>query len=207
MTDDGEQGSFWTWRWIAFACGGIALLAIVLVIAWAGTKALVRIEADERGVVLSSLEPKGHHDEILTPGVHVIVPFLESAKTISIAPQRYVTSSDVGSGQPPAEDPIAARTTDEATVYFEVSVAYAVNPDRVFDVYMNWMDRHHDHFVRPIVRGTVRDVAGQHDAFTFRMGKTGDLERSIASELERRFEEQGFQLLVFRIDQYEIDRE
>ena len=76
---------------------GLSTLVIVLLVAailltsiGAG---LVFLQADEYGVVISAFTPNGYRTQALPPGLHWIIPFVESVQKYSIARQTYTMSS------------------------------------------------------------------------------------------------------------------
>src|SRR5687767_5310079 len=69
---------------------GVAVLALLLTTAAAG---LVFVEPEERGVVVSSLQPGGLRQEALSPGLHWIIPFAERVVKYPISRQTYTMSS------------------------------------------------------------------------------------------------------------------
>src|SRR3990172_6170007 len=61
---------------------GLMALAVVMTVVSAG---LVFIQPEERGVVISALDPKGYRTEALQPGLRWVVPFLENVVTYQIS--------------------------------------------------------------------------------------------------------------------------
>src|SRR3989304_563725 len=68
---------------------GLIALAVVMTVVSAG---LVFIQPEERGVVISALDPKGYRTEALQPGLRWVVPFLENVVTYPISRQTYTMS-------------------------------------------------------------------------------------------------------------------
>jgi regulator of protease activity HflC (stomatin/prohibitin superfamily) len=73
----------------------VCIIAISLI--WVG---LVIIGPEERGVVISALDPKGYRSALLQPGPHWIIPLLEHAQVYSIAPQTYTMAANMNFGYP-----------------------------------------------------------------------------------------------------------
>jgi uncharacterized membrane protein YqiK len=69
---------------------GLVVLALVLTGVNSG---LVFIQPQERGVVISALQPEGYRPQALTPGLHWVIPFFESVETYSISYQTYTMSN------------------------------------------------------------------------------------------------------------------
>ncbi|MEJ2607829.1 MAG: SPFH domain-containing protein, partial [Anaerolineales bacterium] len=85
------------------------LFAIVLTTVSAG---LVFIRPEQRGVVISALDPQGYKSEALQPGLRWVVPFAESVITYPISSQTYTMSIAPEEGQVQGDDSVAARTSD-----------------------------------------------------------------------------------------------
>ena len=56
---------------------GVIIFAVLLTSVSAG---LVFLQADQYGVVISAIQPKGYRTEPLAPGLHWVVPFVENVK-------------------------------------------------------------------------------------------------------------------------------
>ncbi len=68
---------------------GAFVVAILLTTLSAG---LVFINPDQRGVVISALQPAGYRADALTPGLHFVVPFAENVILYPISKQTYTMS-------------------------------------------------------------------------------------------------------------------
>src|SRR5512136_1303012 len=86
---------------------GTVVLALLLTTISAG---LVFLQADQYGVVISAIQPKGYRAQPLTPGLHWVVPFVENVKPYSIAKQTYTMATSTGEGQVTGDDSIQCRT-------------------------------------------------------------------------------------------------
>ena len=74
-----------------------AVLLVILAVVFSAvlttiSAGLVFIQADQRGVVISAVAPKGYRDQTLQPGLRWVIPFAENVKTYSIARQTYTMS-------------------------------------------------------------------------------------------------------------------
>src|SRR3989304_3627135 len=85
---------------------GLIALAVVMTVVSAG---LVFIQPEERGVVISALDPKGYRTEALQPGLRWVVPFLENVVTYPISRQTYTMSIAASEGAIAAADSVTAR--------------------------------------------------------------------------------------------------
>ncbi len=66
---------------------------IVAVLLTTGASSAVFIDPEQRGVVVSALTPGGYRPEVLTPGLHWIVPFAERVQLYAVSRQTYTMSS------------------------------------------------------------------------------------------------------------------
>ena len=78
-----------------------SLIAVLLVVALLMTTlgaGLVFLQADQYGIVISAFQANGYRSQPLGPGLHLILPFLESVRTYSVARQTYTMSVATGEG-------------------------------------------------------------------------------------------------------------
>ena len=123
---------------------------------------LVFIQPEERGVVISALQPTGYRVEPLQPGLRWIIPFFESVVIYPISRQTYTMSIAPNEGQVQGDDSIAARTADGQEIFVDASVIYSIDPTKVVQLHIDWQDRYTDELVRPLARGVIRDVVSQY---------------------------------------------
>lgn len=159
---------------------GAVVLAILLTSVSAG---LVFLQADEYGVVISALQPRGYRDQAIGPGLHWIVPFAESVQKYSIKKQTYTMSSTPGEGQVQGDDSVQTRTKDGQQVFIDASVTYSIDPAKVIDLHITWQNRFQDELVRPQSRGIVRDAASQYGVEEIVSSKRAELEQTITDAL------------------------
>ncbi len=164
---------------------GIAL--IVAVVLTTVSSGLVFINASERGVVISAVAPKGYRETALEPGLHWIIPFLETVKPYSVAKQTYTMSIAANEGNIQGDDSITARTSDGQEVFVDASVIFMVDPAKVVDLHLTWQDRYSDELVRSVSRGVIRDVVSQFSVAevysTERVGLVSQISAQIADKL------------------------
>jgi regulator of protease activity HflC (stomatin/prohibitin superfamily) len=170
------------------------VLAFVLNTVSAG---LVFIQPDERGVVISAIDPKGYRTGALQPGLVWIVPYAESVEMYSISKQTYTMSAGVQEGQLSGDDSIRARTKDGQEVFIDSSVIYSIDPTKVVNLHITWQGRFQDEVVRPLSRGIIRDMASQYGIEEIVSTKRVELEESITSELETKLGENDLLLTDF----------
>jgi regulator of protease activity HflC (stomatin/prohibitin superfamily) len=172
----------------------IGVLSLIVTTVSAG---LVFIQADERGVVISALAPNGYREQPLQPGLHWIIPFAENVKLYSISRQTYTMSVATQEGQVQGDDSIRARTMDGQEINVDASVIYAIDPNKVIEMHIEWQDRYEDGVVRPLARGIIRDIASQYGIQEIVSSKRTEMEQTITNELQTKLEENNLMLVDF----------
>jgi regulator of protease activity HflC (stomatin/prohibitin superfamily) len=163
----------------------LLVFAILMTTVGAG---LVFLQADQYGVVISALQPKGYRAEALGPGLHWIVPFVESVQPYSIARQTYTMSSVVSEGQVGGDDSIEARTKDGQQVYIDASLIYSIDPLNVVNLHINWQKRFEENVVRPVTRAAIRDAVSQYGIEEIISTKRAELEKNITDSIKQGLE-------------------
>jgi regulator of protease activity HflC (stomatin/prohibitin superfamily) len=179
--------------------GGVIVfvaLAIAILVS-AVSSGVVFINASERGIVISAVAPKGYRETALDPGLHWIIPFLESVKTYSVAKQTYTMSIASSEGQVQGDDSITARTSDGQEVFIDASVIFEIDPVKVVDLHLTWQDRYIDELVRPLARGIIRDVISQFTVAEVYSTKRTDLVSQINTQLASKLSDNGLLLEDF----------
>ena len=159
----------------------LLVVAILLTTAGAG---LVFLQANEYGVVISAFAPNGYRTEALGPGLHWIVPFVESVQKYSVAQQTYTMSSTTGEGQVQNDDSIQARTKDGQQVFIDASVIYKPDSTQIIQLHINWQNRYEEMVVRPVARAAIRNAVSQFGVEELVSTKRAELEFAIREEIE-----------------------
>ena len=167
---------------------GLSSLVVVLLVAailltsiGAG---LVFLQANEYGVVISAFQPNGYRTQALGPGLHWIIPFIESVQKYSIAKQTYTMSSTSSEGAVQGDDSIQARTKDGQQIFVDASVIYAADPTQLIQLHITWQNRYEENVVRPVARAAIRNAVSQFGVEELVSTKRGELEQSIREEIE-----------------------
>ena len=181
-------------RPISIAILVVAILAVVLTTVSAG---LVFIQPEQRGVVISAIAPKGYREQAMQPGLSWIVPFMESVKVYPISRQTYTMSIAPIEGQIQGDDSISARTSDGQEVFVDSSVIYAIDPDQVIQVHIEWQERYSTDLIRPISRGSIRDAISQFRVDEVYSKKRAELIAMISQSLSEQLNKNGLILLDF----------
>jgi len=154
--------------------------------------ALVFIEPQQVGVVVSVLSRDGYREQPFRSGLHWIVPLAERVNIYPIYWQTYTMSNDPLEGEKIGDDSIAARTSDGQSVFLDTSVIYRIDSNEVIQVHIDWQDRYIEQFVRPILRGIVRTEVSQFTADEVNSSKRKILEANLDELVRNAFGDQGF---------------
>lgn len=173
---------------------GVVVVALLLTSASAG---LVFIQPEQRGVVISAIEPEGYRTEALSPGLHWIVPFAESVVTYPISRQTYTMSIAPAEGQIQGDDSVSARTADGQEVLIDASVIFAIDPAEVIAVHIAWQNRYDRDLVRPLSRGIIRDEAARYGIEQIVSQRRDEMISGIRDRLRTRLEDDGLILSEF----------
>ena len=180
--------------------GGVTILLVVLAVALVlstVSAGLVFIQPDERGVVVSALQPGGYRPEALQPGLRWIIPFFESVVRYPISRQTYTMSIAPSEGAVKGDDSITARTADGQEIFVDASVIFAIDPVKVVQVNITWQNRYIDELVRPLARGVIRDIVSQYKVEEVVTSKRVEMTSLITQGLQQKFEENGLSLIDF----------
>ena len=154
--------------------------------------ALVFIEPQQVGVIVSILSRDGYREQPFRSGLHWIVPLAERVNIYPIYWQTYTMSNVPLEGEKIGDDSIAARTSDGQSVFLDTSVIYRIDSNEVIRVHIDWQDRYIEQFVRPILRGLVRTEVSQFTADEVNSSKRKILEANLDELVRNAFGDQGF---------------
>ncbi len=171
-----------------------AILAVFLTSISAG---LVFIKPEERGVVLSALAPNGYREQALQPGLRWVIPYFESVVKYPVSKQTYTMSIATQEGQIQGDDSIAARTSDGQEIFLDASVIYAIDPEQVVRVHIDWQDRYTNELVRPVARGVIRDAVSQFGVEEVVTSKRFEMQQQIFDAMSTKLRENGLVLVDF----------
>ena len=165
------------------AVTGIIVALVAAVIVNTVSAGLVFIQPQERGVVISAIEPDGYRNTVLEPGLRWVIPYAESVKIYDVSKYTYTMSSVVSEGEIQGDDSISARTADGQEVYIDASIIFSLDPNDILDVHITWQDRFVDGLVRPTVRGVIRDAVSQFSVNEVYSTKRDELKTQIEDEM------------------------
>jgi regulator of protease activity HflC (stomatin/prohibitin superfamily) len=163
----------------------VVILLVAAILLTAVGAGLVFLQANEYGVVISAFQPNGYRTQALGPGLHWIIPFIESVQKYSIARQTYTMSSTTSEGAVQGDDSIQARTKDGQQIFIDASVIYAVDPTQLIPLHITWQNRYEENVVRPVSRAAIRDSVSQFGVEEIVSTKRADLEKSITDTIKK----------------------
>ena len=181
-------------RGVSIAIVVIGILALVFTSVSAG---LVFIQPEERGVVISAVNPDGYRSQPLQPGLNWIVPFFESVVTYPVSKQTYTMSIAPLEGQIRGDDSVTARTADGQEIFVDASVIFAVDPSEVVPLHITWQKRYVDDLVRPLSRGVIRGAVSQFGVQEVYSTKRDEMTQLITQDLSQDLSENGLFLSDF----------
>ncbi len=180
--------------------GGVTITLVVLAVALVlstVSAGLVFIKPEERGVVISAIQPTGYRLQALQPGLRWIIPFFESVVTYPISRQTYTMSIAPSEGAIQGDDSITARTSDGQEIFVDASVIYAIDPTKVVQVHIDWQRRYDAELVRPLARGVIRDVVSQYKVEEVVTSKRVEMISEISTNMNEKLQENGLSLVNF----------
>jgi len=178
----------------AAAILGLIVLALVMTVVSAG---LVFVQPEERGVVISALDPQGYRTEALQPGLRWVVPFFENVVVYPISRQTYTMSIAPLEGAVQGDDSVTARTADGQELFIDASVIFALDPERVIDVHIDWKNRYTDELVRPQARGIIRDATSQFGVEQIVTSQRDAFQSSMETAMAEKLADNGLILVDF----------
>ncbi|MBE9473333.1 MAG: prohibitin family protein, partial [Chloroflexi bacterium] len=168
---------------------------------------LVFIQPEERGVVISAIADEGYRQEPLQPGLNWIIPYFEAVIRYPISRQTYTMSIAPSEGQIQGDDSVAARTSDGQEIFLDASVIYAIDPDQVIKVHIDWQNRYTQELVRPLARGVVRDAVSQFGVEEVVSTKRFELQQFITNNLTAMLADNGLRLTDFVLRNIQFSQE
>ncbi len=136
----------------------LAMLLLVTLV----NAATVFIYPQNVGVVVSMITRGGIRPEPLHGGLNWIAPIVETVVPYPISIQTYTMTWRPADGNHQGDDSIRCRTTDGQEVIIDCSFMFAVNPNKVVKLHIDWQNRYVEDLVRPMVRGVIRDYVAKY---------------------------------------------
>ncbi len=167
----------------------IAVVGVIFIILGIS---LVSVGPNERVVVFNRVtgnlgDPKG-------PGLVFVNPLTTTYRKYDISRQTYTMSAAYNEGEVRGDDSVTARTSGGQEVFVDITVIYAINPERLNDVHTQWPnDRYRDELVRPLLRSVVRDAVSEF-AIENVYQERQTIDRTITDAVATALGEEGFVL-------------
>lgn len=168
----------------------VAVLSVV-------SLAVIFIQPQEVGVVISVTTPGGIRPQPLRPGLHWLIPFMERGVRYPTYWQTYTMSSAPEEGQQLGDDSIRARTSDGQEVRMDCSVIFRIDVEQAVLIHTDWQNRYIEEFVRPVIRGLVRTQVSQFKVNEVNSSARKDLEAALTTMLSAEFNDKGLVLDQF----------
>ncbi len=159
--------------------------------------AIIFIQPQEVGVVISVTTPGGIRPQPLRPGLHWIIPFMERGVRYPTFWQTYTMSSSPEEGAQLGDDSIRARTSDGQEVRMDCSVIFRIDVEQAVLIHTDWQTRYIEEFVRPVIRGMVRTQVSQFKVNEVNSSARKDLEAALTNLLSTEFNDKGLILDQF----------
>ncbi|MCS6772785.1 MAG: SPFH domain-containing protein [Anaerolineae bacterium] len=186
----------------------VSLIAILLV-GWLGlntlSAGLVFIPPQERGLVINLFT--GLREPVLTPGVHFVVPIIESVKRYSIVQRTYTMSRSAVEGDSSGVGPVTARTADGQEVFIDASVTYRVDPEKLAVLYVKWQDNYEEGLVRPRARSIIYNAVAAYGVEEVYSTKREALQARITEQLAEALANDGLELSAFLLRNITFNQE
>jgi len=178
----------------------LALIGLVVAVVFfiAGT-GVVTVDATQVAVVFQSVGGDPSNGSLwptpLGPGVHIIVPFINTPTIYSTVIQSYTMSKTPTEGQQQGDDAVTILTNDGQTVQIDLSIQYRIDPAKANTLHLKFQDRFQNDFVRPTTRSVVRDIASGYSVEQLYSSGRNEIEPKVTAQLTPIFSDSGLQLV------------
>jgi regulator of protease activity HflC (stomatin/prohibitin superfamily) len=177
------------------ARGGVmlALIGIVVGVLFSVVaNGILIVQPTEVAVIFNTLS--GQLENPRSSGTSVVVPVVQTYTIYPISQQSYTMSGHTNEGAIQGNDAVNGRTVDGQEVALDVTVLYNINPAKVNELHTRWQSGYQENFVRPTVRGLVRDVVSGYRAEDIYGTKRTDMEDAMQKRIGERFDQEGLTL-------------
>jgi regulator of protease activity HflC (stomatin/prohibitin superfamily) len=181
------------------------IIVILLLVGGLGLNAvgagLVFIDQFESGVVISPLTAGGVRSEAIGPGLHWILPFVESVDRFSTAKQEYTMSGTSTEGAKVGNDAVEARSSDGQQVFIDATVRYFANTAKIVELRRTWQsqDNYIQSFIRPTTRNIIYNTASRYKVEEIYGALRAQLQKEIEDQLRIQFDQEGLVLDAFQL--------
>jgi regulator of protease activity HflC (stomatin/prohibitin superfamily) len=136
---------------------------------------------------------RGVMKKVLTPGLHLKIPFWQKAKLFNTQTLEYGISKSfsVENSEAMGDAPIAAQTVDGKRISIEGTVLLRLDVNQVPNIWQNVGEDFVSKIVRPTIRSRLRMIASRFNHLDICSTRRDAVEMEIKSELERIFYPRG----------------
>lgn len=174
----------------------VAILLVLAVFSSTLSAGLVVVDAGQVGVVFNSFT--GTKDTPLYPGIHFIMPYIDTVYRYNSMEQVYTMSMMRDEGQMTGDDSLWSPTAEGLQVGIDSSTRYKIDPAKAAFIHNNLRD-YNNILVRPAIRSIVRLHVSQYTVTDVYGAKRAEIQAKIEQVLRERFESSGLLLLAFDI--------
>ncbi|MDO9399714.1 MAG: prohibitin family protein [bacterium] len=128
----------------------------------------------------------------LPPGLHLKIPFWQTAKEFNTRTQAFTMSSseeNVASGE--KDNSMEAPTSDGQQVTIDVTVLFHLDPNNVNNIWQNIGEDYVQKIVKPISRSQIRMAISQYTAIDIYSEKRAEAVKKMTEEIKPMFAEKG----------------
>lgn len=163
------------------------------------SQGILIVEPTQRAVVFQTLS--GDLEAPRGPGTSIILPVLQQATIYDISLQEYTVASAAEESSRRGDDAVQVRTIDGQEVLIDATILYRISPedDKVNIVHRLWQQRYVEQFIRPVLRGFIRDVISNYRAEAVYSSARTEIQTQITELLAERIAQDGFELSDFII--------
>jgi regulator of protease activity HflC (stomatin/prohibitin superfamily) len=136
---------------------------------------------------------RGVLKKVLTPGLHLKIPFWQKAKLFNTQTLEYsiAKSFDPDNEEAMGDAPIAAQTVDGKRITIEGTVLLRLDVNQVPNIWQNIGEDFVSKIVRPTIRSRLRMIASRFNHLDICSTRRDAVEMEIKGELERIFYPRG----------------
>lgn len=172
-------------RGVTLALAGLVVGVLLSLV----SQGILIVEPTQIGVIVNTLT--GDLEEPRRPGTSIVVPVVQTYYVYPINQQQYTMAGQEFEGQTRGNDSVQARSVDGQEVALDITVLYAINPEKVNTLHVRWQTGYQDNFVRPTVRGIVRQVVSGFQAEDIYGTGRAEMELQMTDAVGDRFDAEG----------------
>ncbi len=134
--------------------------------------------------------------KVLTPGLHLKIPFWQKAKLFNIQTLEYSISKDFDAGNVKAlgDEPISVVTADGKKATIEGTILLRLEIEHIPSIWQWVGEDFVAKIVRPAVRSRMRMIAAKYEHQHMAMHSRGTVESDAKAELENIFHPRGIRI-------------